>query len=53
MMEWDVTIAKMGSIKVEAETQEEAIMKVSQMNDIQVIEWEDEWSAVDVNQVSS
>ena len=33
---WDVTIMKMGSIQIEAETEDEGV------------NWEDSWNAVDV-----
>ena len=50
---WDVTIMKMGSIKVEAETEEEAIRKVESMVSSQVnVNWEDCWNAVDVCDVT-
>ena len=45
---WDVTIMKMGSIKIEAETEEEAINKAESMVFLQEnVNWEDSWNAVD------
>ncbi len=45
---WDVTIMKMGSIQIEAETEEEAIRKADSMVSTQVnVNWEDSWNAVD------
>lgn len=44
---WDVTITKMGSIEIEAESEEEAIQKVECMNMTEQIQWEDGWNAVD------
>lgn len=44
---WDVTITKMGSIEIEAESEEEAIKKVDNMNIAEKIQWEDGWNAVD------
>lgn len=45
---WDVTIMKMGSIQIEAETEEEAIRKAECMVSLQTnANWEDSWNAVD------
>ena len=45
---WDVTIMKMGSMQIEAETEEEAIRKAEGMVSSQVnVNWEDSWNAVD------
>lgn len=44
---WDVTIMKMGSIKIVADTQQEAIKKVEEMEISEKIMWEDDWNAVD------
>ena len=45
---WDVTIMKMGSIQIKAETEEEAIRKAENMVSLQVnVNWEDSWNAVD------
>ncbi len=47
---WDVTIMKMGSIKIEAETAEEAINKVEKLAFLQKsVNWEDSWNAVDAS----
>ncbi len=50
---WDVTIMKMGSIQIEAETKDEAIKKVESMVSLQVnTNWEDNWNAVDACDIS-
>ena len=50
---WDVTIMKMGSIQIEAETEDEAIRKAESMVSSQVnVNWEDSWNAVDVCDVT-
>ena len=50
---WDVTIMKMGSMQIEAETEEEAIRKVEGMVSSQVnVNWEDSWNAVDAFDVT-
>ena len=47
---WDVTIMKMGSIKIEAETEEEAIEKAESMASSKTsVNWEDSWNAVDAS----
>ena len=46
---WDVTIMKIGSIQIEAETEEEAVKKAEEL--VVVSEsrnWEDSWNVVDV-----
>ena len=46
---WDVTMMKMGSIRIEAETEKEAIEKAERKILLQEsINWEDNWNAVDV-----
>lgn len=46
---WDVTIMKMGSIQIEAETEEEAIEKAESLAFTSAsINWEDSWNVVDV-----
>lgn len=37
----------MGSIEIEAESEDEAIKKVEDLNITERIQWEDEWNAVD------
>ncbi|MCI5587158.1 MAG: hypothetical protein MR384_04640 [Lachnospiraceae bacterium] len=49
---WDVTITKMGSIEIAAESEEEAIEKIENMNITGKIQWEDAWNAVDACVVS-
>lgn len=50
---WDVTIMKMGSMQVEAETEEEAIRKAEgTASSLIRIEWEDNWSAVDASDIT-
>lgn len=50
---WDVTIMKMGSMQIEAETEEEAIRKAEGMVSSQVnVNWEDSWNAVDAFDVT-
>lgn len=50
---WDVTIMKMGSIQIEAETEEEAIRKAESIVSSQVnVNWEDNWNAVDACDVT-
>ncbi|MCM1091284.1 MAG: hypothetical protein NC413_10620 [Muribaculum sp.] len=50
---WDVTIMKMGSIQINAETEEEAIEKAEELAIISTsVNWEDSWNAVDANIVS-
>ncbi len=45
---WDVTIMKMGSIQIEAETEEEAKEKAESLAVIPTsVNWEDSWNAVD------
>ena len=44
---WDVTIMKMGSIQIEAETEDEAIKKHLALLP-EGVNWEDSWNAVDV-----
>lgn len=47
---WDVTIMKMGSIRIEAENEEEAIEKAESLASSQTcVNWEDSWNAVDVS----
>ena len=48
---WDVTITKMGSIEIIADSEEDAIMKIEKMNSLEEIEWEDGWNAVDANEI--
>lgn len=49
---WDVTIMKMGSIKIDAETEEEAIEKAENLALMpESVNWEDSWNAVDVCKV--
>lgn len=49
---WDVTIMKMGSIRIKAETEEEAIEKVESLEITSTsVNWEDSWNAVDVSVV--
>lgn len=49
---WDVTIMKMGSIKIDAETEEEAIEKAENFALMpESVNWEDSWNAVDVCKV--
>lgn len=50
---WDVTISKMGSIEIVADTEEEAIMKVETMDISEIINWEDGWNAVDACVISN
>lgn len=50
---WDVTIMKMGSMEILANTEEEAIMKAEAMDISEIIQWEDGWNAVDVCLTSS
>lgn len=38
---------KMGSIEILADTEQEAIMKVEEMEISDKIKWEDSWNAVD------
>jgi len=46
---WDVTMMKMGSIRIEAETEEDAIEKAENLALISgSVNWEDDWNAVDV-----
>lgn len=45
---WDVTITKMGAIKIIAESEEAAIEKAEHMDISTMIQWEDSWNAVDV-----
>ena len=45
---WDVTIMKMGSIQIEAETEDEAIKKAEHLALLpEGVNWEDSWNAVD------
>ncbi len=44
---WDVTIMKMGSIEVKANTEQEAIKIVENMENYAEIKWEEGWNAVD------
>lgn len=44
---WDVTIMKIGSVEIMADTEEEAIMKADAMDISKIIKWEDSWNAVD------
>ncbi len=44
---WDVTIMKMGSIEVKANTEQEAITLVENMENYAEIKWEEDWKAVD------
>lgn len=45
---WDVTIMKMGSIQIEAETEDEAKEKAENLAEIPMsVNWEDSWNAVD------
>lgn len=44
---WDVTIMKMGSIEIIADTEQEAIKKIEEMEIAEKIMWEDGWNAVD------
>ena len=45
---WDVTIIKIGSIRLEAETEEEAIKKAEDHALLPGrLSWEDTWNAVD------
>lgn len=49
---WDITIMKMGSIQIEAETEEDAIKKVENIVSLsEYITWEDGWNAVDISGV--
>ena len=49
---WDVTIMKMGSIQIEAETEEEAIKKAENLVLVsESVNWEDSWNAVDACRV--
>lgn len=49
---WDVTIMKIGSIQIEAETEDEAIKKVEYLALLpESVNWEDSWNAVDVCKV--
>lgn len=49
---WDITIMKMGSIQIEAETEEDAIKKVENIVSLsEYITWEDGWNAVDISRV--
>lgn len=49
---WDVTIMKMGSIQIEAETEDEAIKKAEYLALLpERVNWEDTWNAVDVCKV--
>lgn len=51
---WDVTIMKMGSMQIEAETEAEAIRKAESMVSSQVnVNWEDSWNAVDACDVDA
>lgn len=45
---WDITIAKTGSVVIEADTEEEALRKVELANASENIKWEDGWNAVDI-----
>lgn len=46
---WDVTIMKMASIKIAAETEDEAIEKAENLAMMsEYVNWEDSWKAVDV-----
>lgn len=46
---WDVTIMKMSSIQIEAETEDEAIKKAEHLALLpEGVNWEDSWNAVDV-----
>lgn len=50
---WDVTMIKMGSIQIEAETEEEAIKKAESMTSSHInVNWEDNWNAVDVCEIT-
>ena len=50
---WDVTIMKMGSIQIEAETEDEAIKKAEHLALLpEGVNWEDSWNAVDVRSES-
>lgn len=52
MKMWDVTIMKMGSIQIEAETEEKAIEKAENLALMhESVNWEDSWNAVDVCRV--
>lgn len=45
---WDVTIMKMGSIQIEADSEEEAKKKAEILAEKQLsVIWEDSWNAVD------
>lgn len=44
---WDVTITKMGSIEILADSEEEAIVKAQTIDISENIQWEDAWNAVD------
>lgn len=48
---WDVTIMKMGSIEIEAESEKEAIEKAEETVLVSGANWEDEWNAVDANAI--
>ena len=49
---WDVTIMKMGSIQIEAESEDEAIKKAENFAlRPESVNWEDSWNAVDVCKV--
>lgn len=49
---WNVTITKIGSIYVEADTEDEAMEKAEKLALKQEnIKWEDSWNAVDVCEV--
>jgi hypothetical protein len=49
---WDVTIMKMGSIQIKAETEKEAVEKAECLAITSTnVNWEDSWNAVDASRV--
>lgn len=49
---WDVTIMKMGSIQIEADSEEEAKKKAEMLAEKpSSVIWEDSWNAVDASVV--
>ena len=50
-MKWDVTVARVGTFRVEANSQVEAITIVNEDVETKDIEWADRWVALSADKV--
>lgn len=47
---WNITLSKVGSMCISAETEEEAI-KIANIDCNKRISWEDSWNVVDIQEI--